>query len=132
MARALWSGAVSFGLVTIPIEVHTAVREPKLKFHLLRRSDHSRIKYQKVAERDGRPVDWEDLVKGFEYTKGHFMVLTKDDFETAALEKDRTITILDFVPGTARTCCGSSRPNARAGSRRSKTRRTPVMPRSSI
>jgi DNA end-binding protein Ku len=100
MPRALWSGAVSFGLVTIPIEVHTAVRENRLKFHLLRRTDQSRIKYQKVAERDGRAVEWDDLVKGFEYTKGHFIVLTKEDFESAALQKDRTITIMDFVEGT--------------------------------
>jgi DNA end-binding protein Ku len=99
MARALWSGAVSFGLVTIPIDVHTAVRETRFKFHLLRRTDKSRIKYQKVAERDGRPVDWDELVKGYEYSKGHFIVLTKEDFESAALQKDRTITILDFVPG---------------------------------
>jgi DNA end-binding protein Ku len=99
MARALWSGAVSFGLVTVPIEVHTAVRERGLKFHLLRRADQSRIKYQKIAERDGKPVDWDDLVKGYEYAKGNFIVLTPEDFASAALQKDRTITILDFVPG---------------------------------
>jgi DNA end-binding protein Ku len=99
MARALWSGALSFGLVTIPVEVHTAVRERALKFHLLRKSDRSRIKYQKIAERDGEPVEWDQLVKGFEYEKGSFIVLTPEDFASAALQKDRTITILDFVEG---------------------------------
>lgn len=99
MARALWTGALSFGLVTIPVQVHTAVRERGLKFHLLRKSDQSRIKYQKVAERDGEPVDWNQLVKGFEYEKGRFIVLTPEDFATAAVKKDRTITILDFVQG---------------------------------
>src|SRR5262249_33453731 len=99
MARSLWSGAVSFGLVTIPIEVHKAVREERMKFFFLRRRDQSRIKYQKIAERDGKPVEWNELVRGYEYAKGQFITLTKQDFESAALERDRTITILDFVPG---------------------------------
>lgn len=97
MAKSLWTGSLSFGLVSIPVEVHTAVRERGLRFHLLRKSDRSRIKYQKVAERDGEPVEWNDLVKGFEYEKGQFIVLTQEDFASAALQKDRTITILDFV-----------------------------------
>jgi DNA end-binding protein Ku len=88
---------MSFGLVTIPVEVHTAVRDRGLKFHLLRKADHSRIKYQKIAERDGTPVEWQNLVKGYEYSKGHFIVLTPEDFASAALERDRTITIMDFV-----------------------------------
>ena len=97
MARPLWKGAVTFGLVSIPIEVHTAVRDRQLRFHLLTERDTSRVKYQRVSEKTGKPVAWEDLVKGYEYSKGRYVVLTREDFEAAALEKTRTIDILDFV-----------------------------------
>ena len=97
MARPLWKGAITFGLVSIPIEVHTAVREKKLHFHLLTAKDKSRVKYQKVSEKSGKPVEWDDLVRGYEYEKGRYVVLTSQDFEAAALEKTRTIDILDFV-----------------------------------
>lgn len=97
MARPLWKGAITFGLVSIPIEVHTAVRDRQLRFHLLTERDKSRVKYQRVSEKTGKPVDWNDLVKGYEYSKGRYVVLTREDFEAAALEKTRTIDILDFV-----------------------------------
>jgi DNA end-binding protein Ku len=97
MARPLWRGAITFGLVSIPVEVHTAVREKKLQFHLLTVKDKSRVKYQRVSEKTGKPVEWDDLVKGYEYQKGRFVVLTPQDFEAAALEKNKRIDILDFV-----------------------------------
>jgi DNA end-binding protein Ku len=97
MARALWKGAISFGLVNIPIELHTAVRENRPRFRMLHASDRSPIKFQRVCARDGTPVAWDDLVKGYEYEKGRFVVLTKEDFQAAALEKSRTVDILDFV-----------------------------------
>jgi DNA end-binding protein Ku len=97
MARALWSGAITFGLVSIPVEVHTAVRDKQLRFHMLTAKDKSRVKFQRVSEKTGRPVDWDDLVKGYEYAKGRYVVLTPKDFEAAALEKTRTIDIMDFV-----------------------------------
>ena len=97
MARALWKGALSFGLVSIPIELHTAVRDSRPRFRMLHARDQSPIRFQRVCERDGKPVAWEDLVKGYEYEKGRFVVLTKADFQTAALEKSRTVDILDFV-----------------------------------
>jgi DNA end-binding protein Ku len=95
--RALWKGTISFGLVTIPVEVHTAVRESRPRFRLLRARDRSPIRYQRVAEKDDTLVEWDDLVKGYEYAKGRFVVLTKEDFEHAAVEKNRRIDILDFV-----------------------------------
>jgi DNA end-binding protein Ku len=95
--RALWKGSISFGLVNIPIELHTAVRNQLPHFRMLHAKDKSPIKFQRVCVRDGHPVAWEDLVKGYEYSKGHFVVVTKDDFETAALEKTRTVDIIDFV-----------------------------------
>ena len=97
MPRALWKGSISFGLVNIPIELHTAVRDHRPRFRMLHAKDKSPVKFQRVCIRDGHPVAWEDLVKGFEYSKGRFVVVTKDDFEAAALEKTRTVDIIDFV-----------------------------------
>ena len=97
MARALWKGSIAFGLVNIPVELHTAVRDHRPKFRMLHATDKSPIHFTRVCERDGKPVAWDDLVKGFEYSKGRFVVLTKADFEAAAVEKTRTVDILDFV-----------------------------------
>ena len=97
MARALWKGSISFGLVNIPIELHTAVRNHRPKFRMLHAKDKSPVKFERVCIRDGHPVAWEDLVKGYEYEKGHFVVVTKEDFKAAALEKTRTVDIIDFV-----------------------------------
>jgi DNA end-binding protein Ku len=97
MARPIWSGTLSFGLVTIPVGLHTAVRDLGPHFNLLRESDHSRIRYEKVADRDRRPVAKDDLVKGYEVAKGEFVEVTDEDFAKAALKKDRVIDILDFV-----------------------------------
>jgi DNA end-binding protein Ku len=97
MARALWKGSISFGLVNIPIELHTAVRNHRPKFRMLHAKDKSPVKFERVCQRDGKPVAWEDLVKGYEYQKGHFVVITKEDFASAALQKTRTVDIVDFV-----------------------------------
>ena len=101
MARALWKGSISFGLVNIPIELHTAVRNHRPKFRMLHAKDKSPVKFERVCIRDGHPVTWQDLVKGYEYQKGHFVVLTKEDFQAAALDKTRTIDIIDFVDADA-------------------------------
>lgn len=97
MARAMWKGAIAFGLVNIPIELYSAVRDHRPKFRLLHAKDESPVQYERVCQEEGKPVAWEDLVKGYEYAKGQFVVLTKDDFKTAALEKTKTVDILDFV-----------------------------------
>jgi len=97
MARPVWKGSIAFGLVSIPVELHTAVRDHRPRFRMLHASDNSPIQFKRVCAREGKPVAWEDLVKGFEYSKGHFVVMTKEDFEAAALEKTKTIDILDFV-----------------------------------
>ena len=101
MARALWTGSLSFGLVNIPIQIHTAVKDTGPHFRMLRKKDKSRIQFQRVAETDGEVVAWEDIVKGYEYAKGQYIVLTPQDFEKAALKKDRVIDIQDFVEGQA-------------------------------
>jgi DNA end-binding protein Ku len=97
MARAIWKGSISFGLVTIPVELHTAVRDHRPKFRMLHARDKSPVRYERVCQRDGKPVAWEDLVKGYEYEKGQFLVLTKEDLKAVALHKDKSIDILDFV-----------------------------------
>ena len=95
MPRALWKGSISFGLVNIPIELHTAVRDHRPKFRMLHAKDKSPVRFERVCIRDGHPVAWEDLVKGYEFQKGHFVVVTKEDFQAAAVEKTRTIDIVD-------------------------------------
>jgi len=97
MPRALWKGSISFGLVNIPIELHTAVRDHRPKFRMLHAKDKSPVRFERVCVRDGHPVAWADLVKGYEYQKGHFVVMTKEDFQAAALNKTRTVDIIDFV-----------------------------------
>jgi len=97
MARPIWKGTLGFGLVSIPIEMHTAVRDTGPHFHFLREKDLSRILFQKVAQNDGRPVDKDELVKGFEYEKGRYVILTKEDFEKAAVKRNSAIELLDFV-----------------------------------
>jgi DNA end-binding protein Ku len=98
MARAIWNGAITFGLVTVPVAVHTAVRDRRPRFRLLRASDTSPIRYQRVSQRDGEPVEWNEIVKGYEYTKGRFVVLTREDFEAATVGRKGAIGIMDFVP----------------------------------
>jgi len=93
----MWKGAIAFGLVNIPVELYSAVRDHRPKFRLLHSKDEAPVKYERVCQSEGKPVAWEDLVKGYEYAKGQFVVLSKDDFKTAALEKTKTIDILDFV-----------------------------------
>jgi DNA end-binding protein Ku len=101
VGRPIWRGSLSFGLVAIPVQMHTAVREHRPKFRLLHAKDKSPIKYERVCQRDGKPVAWEDLVKGYEYERGRYVVLTKDDFKAAAIEKDRRVQVSDFVPAEA-------------------------------
>lgn len=94
---AIWKGAISFGLVTIPVELRSAVKTDRLSFRMLHSEDNSPIKYERVCAADGEPVPWNEIVKGYEYEKGKFVILDDEDFEAAAIESSRTIDILDFV-----------------------------------
>jgi len=95
--RAIWKGNISFGLVNIPIAVYPATRREDLKFRLLRGSDLSPVSYKRVAEKDGKEVPWEHIVKGYEYAKGKFVVLSEKDFQRVDLEATQTVDIQDFV-----------------------------------
>jgi len=97
MARAIWKGSISFGLVNIPIALYPATRREELKFRLLRKSDLSPVNYKRVAEKDGKEVPWDQIVKGYEYAKGKYVVLKDEDFERVDLEATQTVDIQDFV-----------------------------------
>ena len=97
MARALWKGYVTFGLVNIPVELVSAVEDNTPRFRMLHKTDLSPISMERVCQVEGEPVSWNDLVKGYEIERGRFVVVTEDDFKTAAVEKSKSIEILDFV-----------------------------------
>ena len=95
--RAIWKGAISFGLVNIPISLYSATRREVLKFRLLRASDLSPVNYKRVAEADGKEVPWQQIVKGYEHEKGKFVILTDEDFARVDIEATQTVEITDFV-----------------------------------
>src|SRR4051812_4271032 len=96
--RPTWTGTLTFGLVAIPVTMHSAVRsKERISFRMLHKEDLSPIKYERICEAEGEPVPWNDIVKGYEYKKGKFVVLTDEDFKAAALESSKTIEIVGFV-----------------------------------
>jgi len=95
--RAIWKGSISFGLVYIPISVYPATKEEKLSFRQLRATDLSPIKYKKVAEADSKEVTADQIVKGFEYERGRYVVLKEEDFAKVKIESTHSIDITDFV-----------------------------------
>jgi DNA end-binding protein Ku len=101
MARALWNGAISFGLVTIPVQLVSAVRSQRPRFRLLHEKDEAPVRYERVCAHEGKAVPWDQIVKGYEFEKGEYAVLTKEDFKRAALKKTDTINVLSFVPAGA-------------------------------
>ena len=94
---SIWKGSIAFGLVNIPVDLRSAVREENISFRMLHEADMSPIKYERVCSADGEPVPWNEIVKGYEYSKGKYVVMEEEDFKAAALEASRTIDILDFV-----------------------------------
>ena len=98
MPRTLWKGTVSFGLVTIPVGLYTAVRDRSPSFHQLRASDHSRIGYQRVAKADNEVVEYDDIVRGYEYERDRYVVFTDEELEAMKPSSSRMIEIQQFVP----------------------------------
>jgi DNA end-binding protein Ku len=96
--RPIWSGALTFGLVNIPVRLHSAMQaKERVSFRLLHKTDLSPIRYERVCQKEGEAVEWKEIVKGYEYAKGKFVVLDDEDFKAAAIESTKTIEILDFV-----------------------------------
>ena len=99
MARPIWKGSITFGLVTIPVGLYSAVeRKGELSFRLLHAKDKSRVEYKRVCQEEGVEVPWNDIVKGYEHEKGQYVVITDEDFEKARTPATQTIDISDFVP----------------------------------
>jgi DNA end-binding protein Ku len=97
MPRAIWTGSITFGLVSIPIRLHTAVREHKVHFHQLA-PDGSRVKYKRVSEKSGREVDYDKITRGYETSKGKYVEFESGELEELAPAATKTIEIEDFVP----------------------------------
>jgi DNA end-binding protein Ku len=96
--RPIWKGAISFGLVTIPVALFTATEDKRPKFRQLRSGDHARIRYKRVAESDGEEVPFEDIVKGFEFEKDRYVVFTDDELEAALKSKGSgMVDVVQFV-----------------------------------
>jgi DNA end-binding protein Ku len=102
MPRSIWKGAISFGLVTIPVALYTATESKTPKFKMLRGTDHSPIKYKRVAESDGEEVVWDDIVRGYEVEKGKYVVFTDEELEAAtAADGNRLVDVVQFVDESA-------------------------------
>ena len=97
MARAIWSGSISFGLLNVPVKLYSAVSKKSVSFRELRESDGSRIRHKRVAEADGEEVDYNDIVKGYEIAPEQYVVITRDELEELDPKKTRAIEVLDFV-----------------------------------
>lgn len=95
--RALWTGALSFGLINIPIRLYSATQEHSLNFDLLHKKDLSPIRYARVCKSDGKEIPYEDIVKGYQYQKGDYIVLVEEDFKRANLKKTKTIEMVNFI-----------------------------------
>ena len=96
--RALWSGTISFGLVSVPIRLFSAIQDHTLHFHFVHEPDGSRIGYEKICKAEGKPVPDDEIVRAFEYEKGELVYMTDEDFDQAKVEGNRTVEIRDFVP----------------------------------
>ncbi|HYF30398.1 MAG TPA: Ku protein [Chitinophagaceae bacterium] len=94
--RAIWTGAIGFGLVNIPVKLYSATQSSSLDLDMLDKKDHSNIKFQRVNEKTGKEVAWENIVRGFKYN-GEYVVLTDEDFKKASPEKSKVIEIAQFV-----------------------------------
>jgi DNA end-binding protein Ku len=96
--RAIWSGAISFGLVNIPVKLNSAVESSEgLDFDMLSKKDMAPIRYARIDTKTGKEVAWKDIVKGFQYAKGKYVVVTDEDFKKASPEKSRSVDIIQFV-----------------------------------
>jgi DNA end-binding protein Ku len=96
--RAIWRGAVSFGLVSIPVKLYTATEEKDVSFHQVHREDGGRIRYKRVCQVDGEEVAYSDIAKGYELPSGETVVLTDEDLADLPLASSRVVDVLSFVP----------------------------------
>ena len=98
--RPIWKGAIAFGMVTIPVKLYSATEQRDVRFRLLHRDDGAPIEEKRFCTRDGKEVAWEDLVRGYEVSKGEYVILDPEEIEAAKPESSTTIDIGDFVEAT--------------------------------
>ena len=96
--KSIWTGAIGFGLVNIPVKLYSAVETSSLDLDMLDKKDHSNIRFKRVNETSGKEVSWENIVKGYKLND-EYVILTDEDFEKASIEKSKVIAISDFVNG---------------------------------
>ena len=101
MPRSIWKGAVSFGLVYIPVELHSAARSSSLDLDMLDSRDFSPVGYQRFNKKTGKVVEWGDIVKGYQYKKGEYVALSDEDFRQANVKASQTIDIESFTDASA-------------------------------
>jgi DNA end-binding protein Ku len=96
--QTIWKGAISFGLVTIPVRLYSATQERDVSFHQVHEKDGSRVRYRRVCEKEGKEIPYSEIAKGYELPDGGIVVLTKDDFAQLPLPSSKTIEVVKFVP----------------------------------
>jgi DNA end-binding protein Ku len=96
--RPLWKGAITFGLISIPVRLYSAVESKSLKFHLLHGEDGGRVRYKRECSKCGKEVNWDDIVKGFEYSKDHYVIFTEEELEGLDVDSIKAIDVVTFVP----------------------------------
>lgn len=97
MPRSIWNGVISFGMVSIPVKLYTGTSDKDISFHMLHKDDNERIKMQRWCPADDRPVEMSEIVKGYEYARDQYVVLTEEDFEKLPLPSKHTIELTQFV-----------------------------------
>ena len=96
--RPLWKGAITFGLISIPVRLYSAVEDKSVKFHLLHDEDKGRIKYQRICAKCGREVGWDEIVRGYEFSKDHYVTFTDEELENLEVDSIKAIDVQGFVP----------------------------------
>ena len=96
--KSLWKGSLTFGLVNIPVRLYSVVEEKSLRFHLLHEEDGGRIKYQRSCSKCGKEVTWDDIVKGYEYSKDHYVTFNQDELSALDVDSIKAIDVVTFVP----------------------------------
>lgn len=97
MPKSIWKGEISFGLVSIPVSLYSIEEQDELKFHLLDKKTKSRVHYQRISEKTGKEVPWDQVVKGFEFEKDRYIVVDEKKFEKASPDLFKAINIEEFV-----------------------------------
>ena len=98
--RPIWKGAITFGLISIPVRLYSAVEGKSLKFHLLHAEDGGRIRYKRECGKCGREVTWDDIIKGYEYSRDHYVTFSEEELEALDVDSIRAIDVVTFVPLT--------------------------------